>query len=183
MFEREYRDLSYVPRWGIIPTTRTQSVAEHSYYVCLYTDNICNYMGYDPALSRSCLSYAVIHDRDECFMSDIPGPVKRSIKDPTKFTEFVKSETLKRFDDYFPIHPTAINVVKVADLMDEVGFWHEQQEMGNHHATVLLPECEDRLLAACQKLTANRGTDLFMKFMSGIDRAKIIPRENSDVAT
>lgn len=185
MFEREYRDLAFVPRWAIIPTNRTQSVAEHSYYVSLYTLHICEYMCFSSNITADALEYALLHDRDECFLSDIPGPTKRSIRDKEKYDQYVCKETLRRFGSRTiggENYDLVKKVIKVADLMDEVGFWYEQKFMGNDHHKVMLPECTDRLLKACHKLDENGGFKLYSEFMSQITKPKLPPRENSDVA-
>ena len=88
MFEHEYRDMAFVPRWAILRTIKNQSVAEHSYFVALYSEQICSTLGLTMEQTGCVLSYALLHDVAETFLGDIPGPSKREIVDKAKYEKF-----------------------------------------------------------------------------------------------
>lgn len=134
MFERELRDLAFVPRWSLIRTNKTQSVAEHSYFVAMYTLQICACLRTPRVFTETCLRYALWHDVEECFMGDVPGPVKRRTMNEGRKEEFVRAEMRRRFgevmmseeEDSFPQA-----VVKLADVTDEYLFLNDEQLLGN----------------------------------------------------
>jgi 5'-deoxynucleotidase YfbR-like HD superfamily hydrolase len=77
--------LSDVNQFATHPKIKEISVAEHSYYVALTTLFICRILetsgqevGQD--ISRSAVSKALLHDIEECVISDIPYPVKKHLK-------------------------------------------------------------------------------------------------------
>lgn len=191
MFEREYRDLAHVPRWAILPTTRVQSVAEHSFYVALYTAEIisfaleCGYQVFnDFAIA---VQYALVHDRDEAYMSDIPGPIKRNITDPLKMKEYAARMETKVYDTAIDAESDHKRVIKVADLMDEVAFLHGEVRMGNQDAQLLMnTKIKRRLADAIQQLpwfNQEEKTFIADSFAKGITRDKIFPENNDDVAS
>ena len=73
----QMRTLSYIPRWSIIRTTRTQNVAEHSYYVAVYTKQICDWLDVEPDEKAKLVWMALMHDVDEMITGDIPTPSKK----------------------------------------------------------------------------------------------------------
>lgn len=187
MFEREYRDLSSVPRWGIVPVIRRQSVAEHSYYVTLYAHHICWALGLDERTTLQVLRHCLEHDREECFTSDIPGPVKRSITDPDKEENFVNRECAKRFElSDFKDKGLVLMVRKLADLMDEYAYWNEEDQLGNKRGMFLLGEVSTRLYLASAKLSLFSAENVIEKVLAPFFEAqslgKILPENNSDVA-
>jgi 5'-deoxynucleotidase YfbR-like HD superfamily hydrolase len=72
--------LSYVPRWPVIPTTRPQSVAEHSFRVACITADLVDRIPYSGTIQA--VRWALYHDGPECVMGDWPGNLK------TDFPEF-----------------------------------------------------------------------------------------------
>lgn len=188
MFEREYRDLQFVPRWAIARTIRTQSVAEHSFFVAVYAADIVR-LAFARGLIKEeelihCVTYAIFHDRGESFMSDIPGPVKRSIKDAKKLDAFEASMEKRVFGNYFDPPDYAKAVVKCADLMDEWAFMNDEKWLGNVQAEALQPKIMERLSAAVQNLPwfeAETKSELLQVFLFNTTREKVYPENNSDV--
>lgn len=177
-FEREYREMSFVPRWSIARTLKPQSVAEHSYYVSLYASQIALMIRW-PGDKGVLLDYALRHDLEEVFMSDIPGPVKRSIRDESKMETFAAGELDRRFGyDYrmsgviipLDVQSQVKAIVKVADLLDEVFYLASEQQMGNKAVSNVLENSYERLRKAwhalCDMINASHalrlhGVDLF----------------------
>lgn len=157
MYEREYRELSFVPRWGIVRTINTQSVAEHSYYVALYTADICHVLGLQYLMAEA-VTYALWHDVAELFTGDIPGPVKRRIVDYTKLNEFNQEAISKTFPYEESANPGLVvslesrTIVKLADCMEEVAFLATEINMGNQSVVEYLDDAKGRLQKAIEKL-------------------------------
>lgn len=75
-----HRILSTVTRWQVIPTTRRQSVAEHSYYVTVYALKIAEVLGIHNAFFNNELTHrALFHDLSEIVTGDMPTPYKKFI--------------------------------------------------------------------------------------------------------
>ena len=65
-------EIGHVPRWTIIETSRSQTVAEHSYNVaCLLLE-----FGKYTELEEDMIELALLHDIDESMTGDIPTPTK-----------------------------------------------------------------------------------------------------------
>lgn len=192
-FEREYRDLIHVPRWAIARTTRTQSVAEHSYFVALYTSFIFDWMQYskdtympiNASQQKDILVYALKHDRSEAYMSDIPGPVKRNIRDKEKMDEYERQMDYTVYGDVAHVGDDAKMIVKIADLMEEYAFWYDEKLMGNQMADDLLPMIYTRLQKSASSLdpfNPEYGARLVDAFMSGLVTKKVFPHNDTDLA-
>jgi len=125
---RGTRRLSYVQRWGIVPKIRPQSVAEHSYYVALYTMRICDILKVLPEIKVQAVSYALVHDMAEAFTADIPSPLKKRLSDYEGAEKAVKKWMLGDTSN-----PDAMvkSIVKIADLLDAVVWLTEEESMGN----------------------------------------------------
>lgn len=80
MFERELTDGLFVKRWSIVRTLMPQSIAEHTYLVCHYANDIACYLGLPAPVHLCILQYGLWHDqKDEIFTGDLPGPNKRGL--------------------------------------------------------------------------------------------------------
>jgi len=147
MLEYEYRNLSHVPRWSIVPTIKNQSVAEHSFYVALYTYELISYFDLDKVHVGRALLDALTHDRDESFTGDIPGPVKRNANFNA---DWVEEESENRFKHNSFKYPSdrVPKLLKVANLMDEYAFLKTEEKMGNRMVIPVLDKVEERLVEA-----------------------------------
>lgn len=82
MFERELTDSLFLQRWGIVRTLMPQSVAEHTFLVAHYANDIAVFLGVSTPSHLRLLQKALWHDaRDEIFTGDLPGPNKRGLLD------------------------------------------------------------------------------------------------------
>ena len=173
MFNQYARVLASIPRWAVVPVIRRQHVAEHSYYVSLYTAELLGLSIFDhwhEERKFATLKYALIHDVEESRMSDIPGPVKRMIKDPAKLeaTEAKVRGGMGYCDRYgfgWSIDPEAKKVIKAADLTDEFFYLHMEASLGSRIVARLIEQVEFRLKAALDALpgiTPGAAHDLFI---------------------
>lgn len=152
MFERELIDSMFVQRWGIVRTLMPQSIAEHSYLVAHYANDISTILGLSPVLNSTILKYALWHDlKDEIFTGDLPGPNKRGLLDAigsdakrkwdTKLFEWAK-RTFERLADraHGPLPLSNSNndimllTVKTADWLEAATRMATEFQMGNKNA-------------------------------------------------
>ena len=74
--------LSHVPRWTIVSHSRPQSVADHSFRVCVIAVELAERLGVQ--LSADALLACLYHDGPESRSGDIPSGAKRRIEDKLK---------------------------------------------------------------------------------------------------
>lgn len=111
------RRLSFVPRWGVVPTIRKQSVAEHSYNTAMLANYIVNYHEYHANVDfrLSVLREALEHDVEEAAYGDPPGT----------------SKTKKDYAALEKERGQVYIVVKAADVCEAMLFITEEILMGN----------------------------------------------------
>jgi 5'-deoxynucleotidase YfbR-like HD superfamily hydrolase len=158
-FAAAFRDMSYVPRWGILRSIRKQSVAEHSYYVALYADQLATLIQWEGD-TAALLQYALLHDIDETITGDIPGPVKRAAFDKTKMWDKIRDTMARRFGaiNVFRLNnplPEIKAIVAVADSIDEISYLIEETILGNKWVKVVLSEAIRRFESRWEMLPIN----------------------------
>lgn len=162
---REYRMLSFVPRWGVAPRHHQASVAEHSFYVSLYSGILCDILNIQGSERLTVIEYALVHDVFETWTSDIPGPAKRAIVDPDKLDAYHREfgrgmgtyyhqamsgkVSIVFSDDEDPkqghLEYNARDIVKVADLIDSVFYLKSEILLGNQFVWGLYKRDVNRL--------------------------------------
>jgi 5'-deoxynucleotidase YfbR-like HD superfamily hydrolase len=147
VFSRYSRMLGRIPRWTIFPTNRQQYVAEHSYFVSLYVAEIIEMFTphWTPTEKYNALRAALVHDIAEARTSDIPGPVKREIKDDAKLSA-LESRVIESmgFEGWGPREEVK-KIIKIADLIDELFYMRAERVSGNLLAADMYDLIEDRL--------------------------------------
>lgn len=140
-FPPELRTMSVVPRWAIVMTTLKQSVAEHSYFVMMYSWMIAKMIEWRGPMGYLMLN-AGMHDNDETITADIPGTVKSILVDK-EAEDFLTQKTEERmegliqalYDEEDAISEASIReanaIVLVADKLDAVLFLINNETMGN----------------------------------------------------
>lgn len=153
MFNHNLRILSFVPRWQIAPRFRTQNVAEHSFFVALYTMQLVEKYewAWPVATQLAAVRCALQHDIAEARTGDMPGPVKRAIVDQGRLVEYEEDQlgVMQMIPEVFTGEVLAL--VKVADLIDE--YFHVAMEisMGNSLLVRQLEITKDRFHAAVRR--------------------------------
>ena len=140
MFPYRERILAHVPRWAVVPHIRSQSVAEHSFYVTLYADKLCKMLGWDDLNTSMAVSYALRHDMLEVFTGDIPSPAKRILTSNDTVNAFNNHFVKSMPADYEAGIPTGKihEVVKLADKLDEFFWLCTETGLGNRSVAALL---------------------------------------------
>lgn len=139
MFPYRERILAHVPRWAVVPHVRRQSVAEHSFYVALYTDKLCKMLEWDDLNTSIAVSYALRHDMYEVFSGDIPSPAKRILTSDDTVNAFNTHFAEKMPSDYGDVVTSKVHeVVKLADKLDEFFWLCTETSLGNRSVAALL---------------------------------------------
>lgn len=168
MFEREYREMSFVPRWTIVRTIKPQNIAEHTFYVTLYAGQIADLIEWKGDRA-ALLDAALRHDLEETYMSDIPGPSKRKVvHDIDQYHEMTHTYNLDQFGDDFykrgvvsDSECAAINsIIKVADLLDECFFLATEMQLGNKSLNNVMENSRLRLHRAIGDLPKTKAVAL-----------------------
>lgn len=149
LFNKEYRMLSFVPRWSIAPRVTQQSDAEHCFFVALYTSQLCDWLGVKPEHAVWIVGWALRHDAYEVWTGDPPGPAKHMFIDENKMSAYIDmfaaqvedfkvyrdaiwmSADLNISHDSTLFKGLAVRIIKVADLIDECFFLRYELAMGN----------------------------------------------------
>lgn len=151
MLEREITDAMFLQRWSIVRTLMPQSVAEHSWAVAMYANDIAVYLGLPPHVHLPLLQYSLWHDaKDELFTSDLPGPNKRGLLDAIgpeakerwdaklrEWSDRTFGNLNTRMGGKLDLDDTMtlLYVVKVADWLEASVRMANEDQMGNRCAT------------------------------------------------
>lgn len=151
MFSPILRALSFVPRWQIAPRVRTTSVAEHSFFVAVYTmELLAHKPDWTEAKKRAALSYALTHDMPEAVTGDMPGPVKRAVTNPRELEAYEERALMGMGFSTAMADNDIRALVKVADLIDDLFYLHGERGLGNRMLGEGLTQVEERLGAAVE---------------------------------
>ena len=121
----------HVKRFHIVNTTKSQSVAEHSFNVALLAREIAIKMGFDSENIDKVTLAAMFHDMDEVITGDIPTPTKLRFKE--------KGVDLNNNGIEVPYQSGSDSVnriVKIADYI-EAAWFLEENGSGRHAESVL----------------------------------------------
>lgn len=150
MFERELTDGLFIQRWSIVRTLMPQSIAEHTYLVCHYANDIACCLDLEPEVHLVILQYGLWHDqKDEIFTGDLPGPNKRGLLNAigpeakaawdAKLNEWAE-RTFANLEQRMggklsPYDATTVKMVlKVADWLEAAVRMATENQMGNANA-------------------------------------------------
>lgn len=125
---------SHVSRWNIVNVSRHQSVAEHTFNVCMIARRLCKELDLD---DEEITKAALEHDLDEVIFGDLPSPIKAELM--TKGVD-INSIVGHKMRDLCSRDEV---ILKVADLLDAILFLQDHA-IGTHAAGVL-SEVKERL--------------------------------------
>ena len=112
-----------IKRWTIVRTVRQQSLAEHTFNVVMIARAIAKKAKLSDA---SIIKYALEHDLDEILTGDIPSPTKRRAAAAGLDLKLLENRGQNK-----PKNNTVHEVVKAADLIENLWFLHEHG-VGRH---------------------------------------------------
>ncbi len=146
-FEREIRDAEIIERWGVVRAHRRGSMGAHSHRVAIYADQIATLLDWKGDRT-ALLRHALWHDMEEVFTGDIPGPTKRRMGPASG--DFLLHGLELRFPGREwvvppPVDETILDIVKLADIMDELLWATVERSMGNSLVSALIEHTGNRL--------------------------------------
>lgn len=121
--------LAHVPRWSIVPCSRFQSVAEHSFRVAAIALSIADRLNKfnlpsSVVIKSEVLQWAIVHDGPEAETGDVPYPVKcPAIRAELSHLEMALCPWFDAEDQR--VHPQERLVVSIADRIEWVLFLQE----------------------------------------------------------
>lgn len=134
-FEPSIRDAEIIERWGIVRHHRRDNVGAHSHRVAIYADQIADIIEWrTEAEDRlDLIRCALWHDMPEVITGDLQGPVKKAVVDLAKLGEYEARNMERRFlHSVIPApSPEMRDIIKIADLLDEVLWCTIEMRMGN----------------------------------------------------
>lgn len=125
-----YRDAGGVRRYHTQRTLRSQTVAEHSFGICMLIRQVW------PDCSRAMLFAALHHDLPELMTGDIPAPAKRAHPEMDAYLEHFEQSLHPLYYDTEFMGAEELAVLKWADTMELVLWCLEEYRMGNHMPSV-----------------------------------------------
>jgi 5'-deoxynucleotidase YfbR-like HD superfamily hydrolase len=116
----------------------SENVAEHSYFVSLFTLELCDYFKLSDDIKLNCLIKAILHDAPETEINDITYDVKATNPALKNILENLESKFYlkyyKRYASLLESHNSPVDkIVKLADLYSVLQFTTNELELGNHN--------------------------------------------------
>lgn len=150
---------STVKRWHIVNTSRTQSLAEHSFNVCFIARALCRHMGIN---DENVMKAALEHDLDEVVLGDLPTPFKKEMAKRGVKVDMAKMNCAPERE----LNPMERDVLKMADYIDAIHFLTENG-VGQHANEVRegIADDLDRFLEGFPDRIAEQYDDILTKVM------------------
>lgn len=170
---RELYRLKHMARYNTWPRIQNESVAEHSFYVALFTLMLCEEFGVNHQVKSYAFEIAIVHDVPEAIMNDITYDAKRKIpeiNEPLKKFEksYIKKNFPKQYDLMFEFTEDeeillARELVHLADAYSVAQYCDNEVMLGNKYfkplysltkerVNKILKNIERRFGIACQKI-------------------------------
>lgn len=168
----KYYNLKNLVRYNQRFRLKDESVAEHSYYVSLFTMMICDKLQVSSSIKNDSLTWALIHDLPEIYTSDIPHPTKVGNPGMEDFLVRVEHKVMEEhFSPYHELYKKITTgnyelvdcIVKLADIVSVIQYTTLEIRLGNKTMIEVLDNALDRYrtcLVRLQKMTGVK-VDIF----------------------
>lgn len=150
--------LKNVVRYNTRNIIKKESVAEHSFYVALFTLKICDDYNVDPRTSKRAIIKALLHDMPEIELNDITHNVKEKLN----LRPFLKKYEDEYFDTHFSEHRSLMKegdektnaIVDYADTMSVYQYVLNETLLGNQSDDIqeILNNARSRIKKCKEKL-------------------------------
>jgi 5'-deoxynucleotidase YfbR-like HD superfamily hydrolase len=166
-FPPELRTASVVPRWSVVWTLMRDSVANHSYYVAIYSRKIAQLLDWTGNWSML-MFLALVHDLDETITGDMVSPVKSQIIDADRAADYINLKMEERLPDIMREVNSMTDcqnnlakqrtvdecwlIIKAADRLDALLFLIGEQRMGNGVVAPRIIDAQARFYASWMDL-------------------------------
>lgn len=181
MFKYRERMLSVVIRWSVLPRLHDQSVAEHSYYVTLYTEELCKLLQLGPVVRYEAMSYALRHDLGEVIIGDIMGPVKRLIANHDELEKLNHSALTELGHSSDKPAKLLLDVVKAANCIDEYFWLSMEVSSGNRSVRQMHRVVEGRMRLALKKIELEYLMTTLVNEYDAMDQGLGFPQKDTDL--
>lgn len=134
----------YNPRTKIT----NESVAEHSFYVALFSLMISTELNMTAEQKLNCITKALLHDLPEIDLSDIPHNVKQKFPELRKALEKAEGEWFCRFMPQFKDLFTSAeedDIVEISDVYSVIQYCEYEKELGNTSFDDICENAENRI--------------------------------------
>jgi 5'-deoxynucleotidase YfbR-like HD superfamily hydrolase len=167
VLEREIREMAFVPRWSIVRTNRQQFLAEHTFFVAMYANDLAVWLDIEPFYMGALLQMALWHDMEEVFSGDIPGPCKRGGLNSAarmQWDERLRGWLWRLFprlderdgSNHFPLSRERYEqfsaIIKLADYIDECCEMGTEIQMGNSNVELVFRDSLSRVKNAVREV-------------------------------
>lgn len=155
--------LKNLTRYNNRVRVKDESVAEHSYFVVLFTMMICDELEVSDEIRLDAIRYAIIHDMPEIYMSDIPHDVKEISADfRGKIKELEDMIMKEKFPRYYHVFTNSEHVkpiIHLADILSVIQYIELESHLGN--ATMFsIDDVIPRLERVCAEIEEKFGKKL-----------------------
>jgi 5'-deoxynucleotidase YfbR-like HD superfamily hydrolase len=150
--------LKNVVRYNTRNVIKKESVAEHSFYVALFTLKICNDYNVDSRTEKRAIIKALLHDMPEIELNDITHDVKEKLN----LRPFLKKYEDEYFDTHFSEYRSLMKegdektnaIVDYADTMSVYQYILNEELLGNksndiqkilNSTKIRIKKCKERL--------------------------------------
>lgn len=149
----ELYNLTNLIRFSQVPRIKSETVAEHSYFVALFTDWLCLELGVADELHHKCVTYALLHDLSEIVLTDIPHPVKQMlpeieealIKLEVDVIDYLVPELSHFYKGCVDGEEVLIKkIVKLADTLSVLQYLASEISLGNSNVDEIVASCRVR---------------------------------------
>ncbi len=183
MFKYRERMLDYVIRWSVLPRLHPQSVASHSFYVALYTDQLTDILRWPKPRRWEAVNFALRHDMTEVVTGDIMGPVKRMVTNANQLKNFEAQVNQALGAYYTQAEPDwqVRAVVKCANVIDEYFWLSLEVSLGNRSVEEMHGVAEVRLAKALKKIKLETLLQVLTAEYANMSKGLGFPQEDSDV--
>lgn len=169
----DFYHLKSLVRYNTRLKLTSETVAEHSYFVSLFTMIICEELGLDDFVTVNALKYAIMHDIPEIDTSDIPYPVKKANPQLTKVLQQLEVKSIQQHlgkdcADFFEIVESSVNgtvelqiirqVVKLADTLSVKQYCENERMLGNQAIDEIMLDANTRIKIYKENLLKLTGT-------------------------
>ena len=163
--------LKYLNRYEAWPRITQETVAEHSYFVTLFSMMLCDELNIDAESRMICLEMAITHDIPEILLSDIPHPAKEYLKENGIKIDGMEQNTMmkilppyaKHVGDFEEVNSLEATIVKIADIIQCIQYCLHEESLGSNVMKEMRDDIFKRYLIYKERLFSQYGyeTTLF----------------------
>ncbi len=151
-FMREIYKLQYIKRYNTWQRINNESVAEHSFFVILFTHRICKMLKLPDKFLLKAMEISMIHDTPEIIINDITHDAKCAMPEIVPILDKYENKYLsENFYDIieengFTTEDMELlnNIFKMADCMSAIQYSDNEVQLGNKRFEMILTEATKR---------------------------------------